>query len=62
MSKTVHKCDFCDKPRRSLTPTGRGPDGVYEAAICFVCIVESKRGKVYSTQEKRYIAVTEPDP
>ncbi len=55
--KLTH-CDGCGKDRRDVKAMGRDSNGAPDAPdYCFVCRVESKRGKVFSRKLKKYVRV-----
>ena len=56
MPRKMSYCDGCGKDKPDVQSVGHDSNGDPDAPdYCFLCREESKRGKVYSRDEKRYI-------
>jgi len=54
MPKTT--CDGCNKERNDVHSMGSDSNGAPDSPdLCFICRKESKRGRVYNRDLKRYI-------
>lgn len=52
----MHCCDCCGKQRRDVVSMGRDANGDPDAPdVCFLCRVESERGRVYDHEQQRYV-------
>lgn len=50
------ECDCCHKVRGQITSMGRDDNGDPDAPdMCFICIKEGERGKVFDLKQNRYV-------
>lgn len=50
--KQVKTCDFCNKVRKSFSCLNGGEESFM---VCFICIKEMSKHKVYSTKLGKYV-------